>query len=609
MDRARVWPSFRAEHILFEDDDLLFVHKPPGVSSQAADPERPDDLVTRLRRFLAERSGSSKEPYLGVHHRLDRDTSGVMVFAKRSDVNAGLAKQFEGRSVEKVYLAAVSGFPSNLRETTLTNLLRRGEDGRMEVVPTSRAARRPVGRSGANRHESGRASGQKAVGEKAVGQKAVTQVLVKRRVGDRALLELRLETGRMHQARVQLAHAGAPIAGCALYGGPIAPRLLLHASRISLVHPRTGKRLVVRDDDVESLETWLAHGDLGAAIYDDARAFDRALTLAVERRWWLGRSGDDDREDLRTTAFRLVSDAGDALPGLAVDVYDAHLVAQFYMGDVWTEARQERVLDRLHALGFDGIYVKMRPKQANVLGGSRTVELAPPKPLRGASAPDPLVVREEGIPYLVRLGDGMSTGIFLDQRKNRALVRRLSGDRTVANLFAYTCAFSAAAAKGGARRTVSVDASVVALERARQNFEVAGLPVDASDASGKKHLFVAEDAFAWIDRARKKHETFDLVILDPPSYSSTKKRRFSAETDYGELVTASMGLVAPNGQLVACCNHRGLSRAKFRRTVLAGVRAAGRELAQLKDLPDGSDFPPPFGQEPHMKSVLVKVRS
>lgn len=643
MDRARVWPSFRAEHVLFEDDDLVFVHKPAGVASQAADPERPDDLHTRLRLFLAERreaserSGASRPPYLGVHQRLDRDTSGVVVFAKRPEINAGLAKAFEGRAVEKRYLAAVTGWPARVSETTLTNVLRRGEGGLVEVVdagargrtnlpartertgrtgPTERTAR--VGRTAPAERGQGRGPATPVRRENrrdargdGSGQRAVTHVRVLRRVGERALLELRLETGRMHQARVQLAHAGAPIAGCALYGGVAAPRLMLHAASLAFTHPRTGKRLVVRDDRTAALERWLERGDVGAAVYDDDAALDEALSLAVERRWGLGRSADLLPEELRTTAFRLVSDAGDALAGLAVDAYDAHLVAQFYVGDTWNDARMDRVLDRLSGLGFDGVYVKRRPRQSNVLVDTRSEALAPANAVRGRDAPDPLVVLEEGLPYRVSLGDGMSTGIFLDQRRNRALVRSLAKDRRVANLFAYTCGFSVAAAAGGARRTVSVDASVIALERGRENFKQAGLAVDATGRDGApKHAFVAEDAFAWLarrGRSDKESDRFDLVVLDPPSYSSTKKRRFSAESDYGELVTATLGIVAENGQIVACCNHRGLSRAKFRRMVLAGVRAAGRSLVQLKDLPDGADFPPPFGQEPHMKSVLVKV--
>jgi 23S rRNA (cytosine1962-C5)-methyltransferase len=589
MDRARVWPYFHKDHVLYEDDDLIAVHKPPGVPSQAANPDRPDDVVMRLRAFLAARDGRP-DPYLGVHQRLDRDTSGILLFTKRPDVNAALARQFEGRTLKKHYLAAVTGWPAQARETTLDDQLRKGDDGRMEVVVA------PRGRSMQRRP---RAAGA---------QRAVTHVRVKTRRDDRALLELRLETGRTHQARVQLAHAGAPIAGDPIYRGALAPRLMLHAAGLELDHPRTGKRLAIRDEAPADMVEYIARGDRGSSVYDDVAALDRALALAVERRWALGRSALDDPEQRRTTAFRLVNEEGDALPGLAVDVYGDHLVAQLYVGGIWEEAaRRDRVLDRLHALGFDGIYLKLRPKQANVLVDTRRDDLAPALPVRGTPTPSAEIeIREEGVPYLVRLGDGLSTGIFLDQRPNRRLVREISEGASVLNLFSYTCAFSVAAALGGAVRTVSVDASVLALERGRVNFQAAGMSLGGSGPTAA-HSFVAEDVFAWLARAATKKERFDVVIVDPPSYSSTKKRRFVAESDYDDLVAMAARVLAPHGKLVASCNHRGLSRAKLRRFVAQGMHAEKRELSQLKDLPDAPDFPPPLGRDPHMKSVLATL--
>src|SRR5207245_1747100 len=131
-----------------------------------------------------------------------------------------------------------------------------------------------------------------------------------------------------------------------------------------------------------------------------------------------------------------------------VDVYGQHLVAEFPgEGDV---AWREQALDALEAMGWDGVYLKLRPRQSNTLVDTRREELAPRAPVRGTAAPEELAVREGGISYLVRLGDGLSTGIFLDQRENRARVRDLAQGLRVANLFAYTCAFSVAAAAGGA---------------------------------------------------------------------------------------------------------------------------------------------------------------
>jgi 23S rRNA (cytosine1962-C5)-methyltransferase len=129
--RERVWADFREACILHEDDALLAIDKPAGVPSQAADPTRPDDVVTRLRRFLVARG---KDDYLGTHQRLDRDTSGVLVMTRRRDVNAHVASEFEGRKVEKAYLACVSGWPKGKERAVLKDVLVPGDDGTMTVV-------------------------------------------------------------------------------------------------------------------------------------------------------------------------------------------------------------------------------------------------------------------------------------------------------------------------------------------------------------------------------------------------------------------------------------------------------------------------------------------
>jgi 23S rRNA (cytosine1962-C5)-methyltransferase len=575
MDRTRLWPDFRDAWILHEDADLIAIQKPEGVPSQAADPDRPDDVVTRLSRFLEARGSDG---YLGVHQRLDRDTSGVLVYARRREANKSLATQFERRGVEKTYVACVRGWPAKRGRVTLRDTVAPDDRGGMRVLPP----------------RAGRGRG---------GVEAVTHVKELSRHGDRVCLELTLETGRTHQARVQLAHAGAAVAGDPLYGGPPAPRLMLHARALALLHPTTGRRRRVESPLPADFDVWLARGDLGEGIYDDVEALDRALRRALERRWGLGRAASGARA---TTAFRLLNEEGDATPRLAVDVYGDWLVAQVHAGDgPWSDAsRQEGVLDALAGLGFDGVYLKVRPKQANVLVDTRREEVAPRLPVRGVAAPDEIEILEEGCPNLVRLGDGLSTGLFLDQRDNRRRLRGVASGQSVANLFAYTCGFSLAAALGGARRTVSVDASVAALERGRAGFVHAGVLDEAA------HTFVAMDAFAWLERADKRKELFDIVVLDPPSYSALKRgARFVADKDYAGLAAAALRILGPRGRLLACTNHRGISPARFRKILFDAARAAKREVAQVKDLASPSDFPEAPGAEPHTKSALVTLAS
>lgn len=561
MRRALFDHPFPEHRVIHEDEDLLVVDKPAFVPSQASEEGATDDLVSRLRAMLVARGEAA--PYLGAHQRLDRDTSGVILFTRRKSANPAIARQFEGRGVEKRYLAAVTGreVPKIMKDFLVAR------QGRAEVVA------RP-----------GRGA-----------QEAITRARVLDRQGDRALVELTLETGRMHQARVQLAHHGAPIAGDPIYGGAPAPRLMLHADSLGVTHPSTGARVTFRAPPPPELVDFVTRGDLGDRVLTDPDALARTLASAVESRYGLATSE-------ATTAFRLVNEAGDGLPGVAVDVYGDHAVVQLYgEGGPWaTPGVTDALLDAVHALGFEGVYVKTRPKQANVIVDARAADLAPPHAVRGNDAPDPLVVREEGVPYLVRLGDGLSTGIFLDQRKNRRLVRSIAQGLRVANLFSYTCGFSVAAALGGAARTVSVDASAGALARGRENLALAMPGHDE-----ERHAMVCEDVFAWMKRQRPG--SFDLVILDPPSYATTKKTRFVADSDYGELAAQALRLLAARGRLLACTNHRKISLVRFRHTLLGAVRGEGLALAQLKDLPEPPDYPYPIGGGCHLKAVLVSL--
>ena len=537
MDLAKAFPSFDERRVIHRGDGLLVVDKPAGVPSQGADPEVPDDLPARLQG-LAE--------YLGTHQRLDAETSGLVLFTTEKSANAAIAEQFEKRRITKTYVACVENF--------------RGQKKTLEDVID--------------------------------GKKAVMHARVTERAGQRAMLEIDLETGRTHQARIQLQRAGSPIAGDTLYGGAPAPRLMLHAMGLDVVAPN-GKTLALRAPVPEEMREWLEQGDRGERVYDDEGALRSALSLAFERRWGLLRAMPEGRA---TDVFRLANDEGDALPGLTIDFYAGFVVVSF--SREFTNERRARILAAIAAFGFDGVYEKSRPKNASALTPAQREALAPKTPSRGAAAPSPLVVHEEGIPYDVRLDDGLATGFYSDQRKNRRRVRSVSGGARVLNLFSYTCAFSVAADAGGATRVVSVDASASFLERGREN-------VIRADFDLTKHEFVADDARAWLERAARKKEQFDLIILDPPSYGTAGGKRFSIASDFVPLCSLAMRLLAPRGQMLASINHRKTSQNQFRHAVQWAAREAPLDAA-VRDLPPPLDFP--ARGEGHLKAVWVVSR-
>lgn len=209
--------------ILFEDADIIVVDKPAGMIVHPA-PGYPDGtLVDELLRHCPKMAGVGSAERSGVVHRLDRETSGVMVFAKTDRAYRALRTEFEGHArVKKTYLAVLHGAPSPRTGTLDTLIGRRADKKRMRVVE-------PGGD----------------------GQRAVTHWEVLQRHGGLALVEFVIETGRMHQIRVHAAHLGHPVAGDSLYGDAARDRRmanppkrqLLHAVALEFPHPVTRRMM------------------------------------------------------------------------------------------------------------------------------------------------------------------------------------------------------------------------------------------------------------------------------------------------------------------------------------------------------------------------------
>ena len=345
-----------------------------------------------------------------------------------------------------------------------------------------------------------------------------------------------------------------------------------------------------------------------AQAWAQAPEFVRALVrLAVERRAPLA-------ADLDTTIYRLVNAAGDGLPGVTVDRYGPALVVSMYDDDDILPPKP--IPDDLAPMlaqtaRAQAVYVKYRPKQASRVPEEELSTLVPPLPVFGpnlmapAGAPlvdaaiNGLVAQEEGLKYLIRSTEGLSSGLFADMRETRRRVRTWADGKTILNTFAYTCGFGVAGLAGGAARVLNLDLSRNVLAWGQDNYRLNGLDPDPHD-------FVFGDVFDWLTRFARRGEVFDLVILDPPSFSKTKSGRFSLAKDYAQLAELAAKVVAPGGRLLACSNLAELPWRAFRERVLAGVNAAGRpgEVAGVYHEPS-LDFP--AAGESYLKMALVQL--
>lgn len=290
-------------------------------------------------------------------------------------------------------------------------------------------------------------------------------------------------------------------------------------------------------------------------------------------------------EAQRTQAIRVFSGQSDGLDGVFIDIYAEGAVLIVYEGRapraMLDPASAAVVLEALRPVGVRGVYFKPFAKDRSNIGGELPPIVTDPTPAAGDALPEAIIIREHAWNLEVRLFDGFSTGLFLDQRDNRRFVhdwvkRRVqsSGEPVhVLNTFAYTCAFSVAAAVGGAI-TASVDVSARYLDWGKRNFTHNGL-------DSALHRFAKMDTFEFIGYANRKGMRFDLIVLDPPSFAAGSKKKgirpWSSIADYARLVNEASTLAAPGGVIFASTNTHELCRpGRLEREITAGLGNAPR---------------------------------
>ncbi len=275
-----------------------------------------------------------------------------------------------------------------------------------------------------------------------------------------------------------------------------------------------------------------------------------------------------------TDAYRLLHGEGDFLPAIVADRYGRFAAVKAYADSV-TRLLPTVARELGSALGLKGVARR----------GADGLE-----PLWGELPPPEVSVTENGLRFHADLRRGQKTGLFLDQRDNRALIRELAGGRRVLNLFSYTGGFSVYALAGGAERVVSVDVADAAVREADR--AVADNGLDAA-----RHRGVAADVFDFLPQLGRRDERYDLVILDPPSLAHSAEQRRRAQRAYLKLNRAAFGAVAPGGLLATASCTAQVSPEAFQRLVAEAARAAGvraqliAERGQPRDHPVPSSFP------------------
>lgn len=276
-----------------------------------------------------------------------------------------------------------------------------------------------------------------------------------------------------------------------------------------------------------------------------------------------------------TNAVRLVDGDGDGLPDVFLESYAGH----------WLLSTPSHIPPEVLAWLRDHdltCYIKHLDQH----------QKESPSLLCGPACNEPFLISENDIRYEISFQSGYSQGIFLDQRENRRQIRSLMrpGMRLL-NTFAYTGAFSVAAAMAGAE-TTTLDLSQPYLDWAKRNFSHNSL-----DPS--QHHFCKGDTFHWLRRFAKQGRTFDAIVLDPPTFSRDEKGRvFRVEENFGELAALAATILTNDGFLLCCTNFRRMTPWQFERQLQAAMPRTLRARH--------SSMPPDFTGEPYLKSVWLE---
>ena len=296
-------------------------------------------------------------------------------------------------------------------------------------------------------------------------------------------------------------------------------------------------------------------------------------------------------QDDLTTAFRLFNQEGDGFGGLTVDLYGDYAVFSWYNSYVY---QIRKVISEAFRQVFPevlGTYEKIRFKGLDYESAH----------VYGQEAPDFFTVLENGVLYQVFMNDGLMTGIFLDQHEVRgSLVDGLAMGKSLINMFSYTAAFSVAAAMGGASQTTSVDLAKRSRELSQAHFQANGISTD-------DHRFIVMDVFEYFKYAKRKGLTYDVIVLDPPSFARNKKQTFSVAKDYHKLISQSLEILNPGGIIIASTNAANVSRQKFTEQIDKGFAGRSYQILNKYGLPADFAYNKKDESSNYLKVISMKV--
>ncbi|MCJ7623217.1 MAG: class I SAM-dependent rRNA methyltransferase, partial [Anaerolineaceae bacterium] len=297
-----------------------------------------------------------------------------------------------------------------------------------------------------------------------------------------------------------------------------------------------------------------------------------------------------------TEMYRLVNAESDGIPGLIVDRYGEVLVIQCLSAGIefWRDVIVEHLID---LTGIQKIFERSDVEVRKLEGLTERVG-----PLHGNGFSKQFQMNENGLNFWIDIAQGHKTGFYLDQRRNRAVLRGLVNKRIVLDCFSYSGAFSVSALAGGAEKVISLDSSSEALQICEKNVELNGF-------SNKDHEIIEGDVFTTLRTFRDKGMSFDAIILDPPKFAPTVALKQRAARGYKDINLLAFKLLRQNGLLFSFSCSGGISSEFFQQIVAGAALDAGVQVRIMDFLSQSPDHPIAinFPEGRYLKGLICHV--
>jgi 23S rRNA (cytosine1962-C5)-methyltransferase len=384
------------------------------------------------------------------------------------------------------------------------------------------------------------------------------------------LYEADIKSGKSHQIRIHAQHSGISILGDTQYGGENFSRPMLHARELVL-------------DDKKTASPLPSLFEAAARMQSDYYKFQASTD---RRRFLLS------LESETTNAFRLAHRewSRDRSPKLCVEKLGDVLQFLNYTSNTLDAEFIEYCVQATKSHHW---FVRQMVNRGKTGGDENISQVSPHLPIQWQ-------ILENKMKFDMRHHHGLSTGLFLDQRENRKRLLKHAQGKRVANFFSYTCGFSVAAALGGAHEVASIDTSSVTIEWGKNNFKLNNLDPE------KYEFFVADSIF-FLKSCLKRKRQFDVVILDPPTFSRHKHGTFKITEDLNMLLELAFSSLAPQGVMLITTNDENLSTEKLSLAIETVAETTLKKAIRLERVVPPYDFEFPLERDTVMKGFWVYI--